>query len=236
MRPHLRYLRYVLMHKLYVFIGGIAVKRMYGDSPWGWVCWLWRLLVHDLSKFRPSEWNPYVAFFYGEKPEDVIRRKAVKWRTIGESHGAFTEAMESGHLAACSQALTDLKKKRKAQFDRAWLFHQHRNPHHWQHWLLHEDSGKNFVLTPEAWIIDEMVADWIGAGQKILSWPTLTECIAATVQWYVQNASVIQIRQISRERVEETLRALAKHYGLVDLAFQQRAHLQMAASAPRSHG
>lgn len=30
--------------------------------------------------------------------------------------------------------------KTKAAFDRAWLLHQNRNPHHWQYWLLQEDD------------------------------------------------------------------------------------------------
>jgi len=29
----------------------------------------WRGIVHDLSKFRPSEWVPYCGFFYGGGPE-----------------------------------------------------------------------------------------------------------------------------------------------------------------------
>src|SRR5882762_4064498 len=28
-----------------------------------------------------------------------------------------------------------------AAFDAAWLHHQHWNDHHWQHWVLREDSG-----------------------------------------------------------------------------------------------
>jgi hypothetical protein len=45
-------------------------------------------------------------------------------------------------------------------FDLAWLRHQHLNPHHWQHWILHKDSG-NIVLMdmPEIYVI-EMLCDW----------------------------------------------------------------------------
>lgn len=107
------------------------------------------------------------------------------------------------------------------RFDRAWLLHQHRNPHHWQHWILREDSGATKVLLPEAWFVDEMVADWIGAGTKILRWPTLTECIAATVAWYMANREKIVLRDMARQRVERNLRDLAAVYGLMDLAFQE---------------
>lgn len=53
MRAHLAYLQYVLRHKWFVFLA----------------CWdlhvpLWRALVHDWTKFLPSEWGAYVHTFY----------------------------------------------------------------------------------------------------------------------------------------------------------------------------
>lgn len=55
----------------------------------------------------------------------------------------------------------------KLSFDRAWLHHQHANPHHWQHWILREDSGKTKILEmPEKYRL-EMLADWEGAGRAI---------------------------------------------------------------------
>jgi len=53
---YLRYLKYVLRHKWFVFIE--CARR-------GLV---WRGLVHDMSKLRPSEFFPYANFFYGKKP------------------------------------------------------------------------------------------------------------------------------------------------------------------------
>lgn len=55
----------------------------------------------------------------------------------------------------------------KAAFDAAWLHHQHANPHHWQHWVLREDSGKEKVLPMPEKFVREMVADWMGAGRAI---------------------------------------------------------------------
>ncbi len=56
LRSHWLYLQYLLCHKWWVF----------------WYCCLygipWRGIVHDLSKFRPDEWFPYVNAFYGPKP------------------------------------------------------------------------------------------------------------------------------------------------------------------------
>lgn len=53
LKAHLRYLKYVLRHKWFVFVAG----RKTG-AP------LWRLLIHDWSKFSRAEWTPYVHMFY----------------------------------------------------------------------------------------------------------------------------------------------------------------------------
>lgn len=53
-RPHFHYLRTVLRHKAFVLIAGMKC-----GVP------LWRLLVHDLSKFSRAEWGPYVRRFEG---------------------------------------------------------------------------------------------------------------------------------------------------------------------------
>lgn len=39
-----------------------------------------QLLKHDLSKFRPAEWNPYKKYFFGERTPEVTKsfRNAVE--------------------------------------------------------------------------------------------------------------------------------------------------------------
>jgi hypothetical protein len=93
MRPHLQYLSYVLWHKWYVLVAGIWL-----GVP------LRQLLVHDWTKFTPTEWSPYVRRFYGPKPPAL--------GATGYSH----------------QPGDDLA------FDRAWEHHWRHNPHHWQYW------------------------------------------------------------------------------------------------------
>jgi len=58
MRQHLKYGWYVLRHKWFVFIECLRLGL------------LWRGIVHDSSKFRPSEWFPYANFFYSHNPRD----------------------------------------------------------------------------------------------------------------------------------------------------------------------
>lgn len=55
---HFKYLVYILKHKWYVFIE--CWKRGYP----------WLGLIHDWSKFRWSEWFPYVDHFYGKEREE----------------------------------------------------------------------------------------------------------------------------------------------------------------------
>lgn len=61
--PFFSYMSYVLRHKWYVF----------------WACCryglVWRGLVHDMSKFRPSEFGPYKRYFHGRKIDPQGYRK-----------------------------------------------------------------------------------------------------------------------------------------------------------------
>jgi hypothetical protein len=136
MQKHFKYLKYVLRHKWYVF----------------WACLeyglLWRGLVHDLSKFRPSEWLPYANYFYGKK--DAVQGS-------------------TGYMHKLN--LMD------AEFNYAWNAHQKRNSHHWQYYVLNEDEGKTVVLEMPLKDRKEMVADWRGAGKaqgKPFTWEWYT--------------------------------------------------------------
>jgi hypothetical protein len=51
------------------------------------------------------------------------------------------------------------RTKYLAAFDLAWLKHQHRNPHHWQYWLLQEDDGPQVRLRmPQAYVREPYLA------------------------------------------------------------------------------
>jgi hypothetical protein len=85
-----------------------------------------------------------------------------------------------------------------AAFDAAWLHHQHANKHHWQHWVLREDSGATKVLEMPDPLVREMVADWMGAGRAITGkWE-----VAA---WYEANREKILLGPETRIRVEELI-------------------------------
>jgi len=85
-----------------------------------------------------------------------------------------------------------------ADFNYAWNHHQHCNKHHWQHWMLKEDSGKIQLLDMPEKYIKEMVADWAGAGKAITGkWEV--------AEWYLKNATKILISRDTRREVENIL-------------------------------
>lgn len=69
---HWRYFSYLMRHKFFVLM---AAPKML-CSPWSHPGLYWRLIVHDWSKFLPSEWIPYADSFYGgheweERPPEL---------------------------------------------------------------------------------------------------------------------------------------------------------------------
>jgi hypothetical protein len=58
MNRHFKYGVYIIRHKYFVLLAGIRL---------GYWSLLWRLIIHDWSKFTPSEWGPYANYFFGPK-------------------------------------------------------------------------------------------------------------------------------------------------------------------------
>ena len=170
MMKYYYYLEYVLKHKWFVFVE----CRKAGI--------FWRGLLHDLSKFRPSEFIPYARYFYGKYPD--------------------YEAYEGTTVKRPRFFKEDIQRR----FDRAWLKHIHRNPHHWQYWILQEDDGPQKLIPIPPKILIEMVCDWHGAGKAITGEDNIED-------WYQQNKDKIMLNRINRKFVE-------KKIGLKDDALQ----------------
>ena len=122
MKEYFLYFLYVIKHKWYVF----------------WACvqngiW-WRGLLHDLSKFYPSEFFAYAKIFYG------------KIKLVRDINGYYDPYLSTNKV-----------------FTKSWISHLHRNKHHWQYFAL-VDENMSVVLMemPKVYII-EMISDWIGA-------------------------------------------------------------------------
>lgn len=86
------------------------------------------------------------------------------------------------------------------QFNRAWLLHIHRNPHHWQHWVLINDNpeeGEIILEMPLDYTI-EMICDWWSFGWKENK---LTEIFG----WYEERKDYIKLHPNTRNIVEYVL-------------------------------
>lgn len=124
-----------------------------------------------------------------------LRVKAPLWRLVIHDWSKLTPAEWTPYVRSFYGSQTP---EVRAAFDCAWLHHQHRNPHHWQHWLLREDDGDTKVLPMPSKLAREMVADWMGAGRAITGrW--------GAAEWYAQNAHRIVIADETRTLVERLL-------------------------------
>ena len=149
---YLKYLRYLIRHKWFVFIACLK----YGL--------VWQGIVHDLSKLLPDEIVPYANFFYGgDKRKD---------RFYTPSDGS-------------------------KEFNRAWLKHLHRNPHHWQYYVLMEDDGATFPLEVPDKYLKEMLCDWIGAGRA--------QGFNDVLGWYSTNRNKMVLHVESRAWIEREI-------------------------------
>jgi hypothetical protein len=123
MKKYFENLIYIFKHKFFV------MKECFRYGLY------WRGVLHDNSKFLPSEFFAYANFFHGDKK------------------------IEKDPIGYFKPTTTDDDK-----FDFAWLLHQKRNKHHFQWWILPDgDSIKVFEMPEAYW--KEMCCDWIGAGK-----------------------------------------------------------------------
>ena len=132
---------------------------------------IWRGMAHDLSKLLPSEFFPYAEYFYGDKT----------WENVCDDFRYW-----------------NIKVEKEGPFDKAWLLHQHRNPHHWQFWILQEDDGPLKNIPVPIKYLKEMLCDWRGAGRAINGKDN-------TTIWYLKNKENINLNDENRRWIEKQL-------------------------------
>lgn len=91
-------------------------------------------------------------------------------------------------------------KEIEDDFNRAWLMHIHRNPHHWQYWILINDDpeeGDIILDMPNQYII-EMICDWWS-----FSWKKGD--LYEIFNWYEKRKDHIKLSYITRVKVEGLL-------------------------------
>ena len=88
-------------------------------------------------------------------------------------------------------------------FRKAWLTHIHRNPHHWQHWvLINDDPDEGMVALdmPHNYII-EMICDWWA-----FSWAKGD--LYEIFKWYDAHKRYMKLSDKTRNTVEDILQKL----------------------------
>ena len=84
------------------------------------------------------------------------------------------------------------------QFKRMRLEHRHRNPHHWQYWVLMNDEGTTECIDMEYPYIIEMICDWWA-----YSWEK--DDLFLIFDWYACNKKTIKMSKKTRKTVEDIL-------------------------------
>ena len=88
--------------------------------------------------------------------------------------------------------------KDEDDFNYAWLRHIHRNPHHWQHWVLvNDEDGIVALEMPEEYVL-EMIADWWS-----FSWRSGN--LREVFGWYESHKGKMILNPNTRELVESVL-------------------------------
>ncbi len=85
-------------------------------------------------------------------------------------------------------------------YQKAWLLHLHRNPHHWQHWVLINDDpkeGEILIEMPINYIL-EMICDWWA-----FSWAKGN--LHEIFKWYDEHKDYMKLHPNTRKKVDEIL-------------------------------
>ena len=130
----------------------------------------WQGFIHDLSKLRPSEWKAYAEFFFWP---------GWKWAPGLE---------------------TPIARRNPQALNRAWLHHVHRNPHHWDYWVLHtrwDQTGSGEIFPMPNKYRCEMLADWRGA-TRARNGPNARE-------WYLAHRGKMRLHPETQQWLEQQL-------------------------------
>lgn len=91
----------------------------------------------------------------------------------------------------------------KQEFNKAWIKHIHKNPHHWQYWVLHNDDPREGMIIldmPYNYIL-EMICDWWSFSFKINK-------LDEIFNWYNQHKNYILLSDLTKKNVEVILQKI----------------------------
>lgn len=116
-------------------------------------------------------------------------------KTMPDEYDAYDRYFYDGN---CSYAVVQA-------FNYAWLLHIHRNPHHWQHWVLMNDDPKEgeVILDMQYNYVIEMICDWWS-----FSWKTGN--LHEIFTWYDEHKDYIKLSTNARIVVEMILEKMRR--------------------------
>ena len=99
----------------------------------------------------------------------------------------------------------------RKEFNKAFLIHIHRNPHHWQYWVLVHDDGAEGdtrkmdpVDMPDNYIL-EMICDWWSFSWKKYDETEDIETLQEIFDWYDEHQDGIVMSSETKKKVEKVL-------------------------------
>lgn len=134
-------------------------------------------------------------------PELIIGDRDYEWQICFNHDASKTKIDE--YDAYCEYFYGEGEEKSQQvinEFNKAWLLHIHRNPHHWQFYILINDDpneGEIVLDMPYHYIL-EMICDWWA-----FSWAkgNLNEIFS----WYEERKDYMKLSEYTRSTVESIL-------------------------------
>lgn len=145
--------------------------------------------------------------YYGELDDIIAQHDKSKYTKIPDAENYYELKCEYDPYA--DYFYGEQTPEVKECFDRAWLAHIHANPHHWQHWILHNDDPKLGVKVldmPYVFIV-EALCDWWS-----FSWGE--NKLDEIFSWYEKNKDGIMFSDKTRKTVESILEKMKEKLGV----------------------
>lgn len=114
------------------------------------------LTEHKANVWKAFEWmREYI-------PDVVAETPGVDWEHLIKLSHDYSKSSEEEYEAYDNYFYGDKSYGCVRKFKYAWLHHIHKNPHHWQHWVLANDDPEEGTVAlemPYEYIV-EMICDW----------------------------------------------------------------------------
>lgn len=139
--------------------------------------------------------------YFGDLDDIISRHDSSKYTKIPDRDDYYELRCE--YDAYADYFYGEQTPEVELSFDRAWLSHIHQNPHHWQHWLLHNDDpsiGLKVLDMPYVFII-ECICDWWS-----FSWKE--NKLDEIFNWYDKNKDGMILSPKTRSTIENILSKL----------------------------